>query len=238
MKLYSIGVGPGDKEDITIKAARRLGESPVVFVPVKQWGEKSFAYDIAKEYINQKAEIVELCFPMSYDLEKLDKNWKENARIVREKLEKTETGAFIVIGDVTMYSTYMYIDDAIKAEGVEVELIPGITSFSKVASLLGIPLAKWDEGLAIVPATRDSDFDLDEIFEKFQNIVIMKPSHNPENIVKNLKKHKLENNFTLVYKAGAKEQEIYTKIEEIEKGIPYLSTMLIKKSRGRFVWHA
>jgi precorrin-2 C(20)-methyltransferase len=229
MKLYSIGVGPGNKEDVTVRAARILGESPVVFVPVKKVGEKSFAYDIAKDYINEEAEIVELCFPMHYNVEELNKNWKENAQIVREKLEETKTGAFIVIGDVTMYSTYMYIDDSIKAEGVEVELVPGITSYSKVASLLGLPLAKWEEGLAIVPATKDSDFELDEIFEKFQNIVIMKPSHNPENIVKNLKKHNLDEKFNLIYKAGTEEQKIYTKIEEIENKIPYLSTMLVKK---------
>jgi precorrin-2 C(20)-methyltransferase len=230
MKLYSIGVGPGNKEDITVRAARILGESPVVFVPVKNLGEKSFAYEIAKDYINEEAEIVELCFPMNYNMDELNKNWKENAVIVRKKLEETKTGAFIVIGDVTMFSTYMYIDEDIKAEGVEVELVPGITSYSKVASLLGLPLAKWEEGLAIVPATRDSDFDLDEIFEKFQNIVIMKPSHNPENIVKNLKKHKLDEKFNLIYKAGTEEQKIYTKIEEIENNIPYLSTMLVKKA--------
>jgi precorrin-2 C(20)-methyltransferase len=230
MKLYSIGVGPGNKEDVTVRGARILGESPVVFVPVKKPGEKSFAYDIAKEYINEEAEIVELCFPMNYDMEELNRNWKENAVIVREKLEETKTGAFIVIGDVTMYSTYMYIDDSIKAEGVEVELVPGITSYSKVASLLGLPLAKWEEGLAIVPATRDSDFDLDEIFEKFQNIVVMKPSHNPENIVKNLKKHNLEDKFNLIYKAGTQEQKIFTKIDQIENKIPYLSTMLVKKN--------
>ena len=80
MKLYSIGVGPGNKEDVTVRAARILGESPVVFVPVKKLGEKSFAYDIAKDYINDEAEIVELCFPMNYDMEELGRNWRENAR--------------------------------------------------------------------------------------------------------------------------------------------------------------
>jgi precorrin-2 C(20)-methyltransferase len=229
MKLYSIGVGPGDSEDITIKATRILGEIPVVFIPVKKEGEKSFAYDIAKKYINPNSEICELIFPMHYDRKKLESYYVFNADKIKEKLSQYKSGAFIVIGDVTMYSTYMYINELLKNHGISIELVPGITSYSKTASLLGIPLAEWEEGLAIVPASKDSKFDLDKIFSDFQNIVIMKPSYNPENIVENLKKHNLENNFSLVCKAGTDEQRIITDINLIKDNIPYLSTMIVKK---------
>ena len=65
--------------------------------------------------------------------------------------------------------------------------------------------------------------------ENFENIVVMKPWHNPERIVTALKKFKLENNFKLIIKAGTEEERIVDNLEDLKTGIPYLSTMIIKK---------
>jgi len=228
MKLYGVGVGPGDSKDVTVGVVEVLKNSPVIFVPVKKLGVESAAYKIVKEYI-EDSEIVELVFPMNYNKEKLEKHWKENAKIIENKLMEKKTGTIITIGDISLYSTAMYIEEILKDKDIEIVLKPGITSYSKIASILNIPLAKWEEGLAIVPASRDSNFDLENILENFENVVIMKPSHNPEEIISTLKNNNLQNCFKLVVKAGTEEEIIVDNIEELKNGIPYLSTMIIKR---------
>ena len=46
-KLYGVGVGPGDPELLTLKAARLLRGCDVVAMPGKE-KDKCFAYTIAK----------------------------------------------------------------------------------------------------------------------------------------------------------------------------------------------
>lgn len=228
MKLYGVGVGPGDSKDVTVGVVEILKNSPVIFVPVKKPEVESAAYKVVKGYIKD-SEIIKLVFPMDYNKKKLEKQWKENAKIIKDKLIEKKSGAIITIGDITLYSTVMNILESLKREGIDIVLKPGITSFSKIASILGISLAKWEEGFAVVPASMDSSFNLEKILNDFENVVVMKPSHNPEKIIKALKKYKLENNFKLVVKAGTKEEVVIDNIEELKDGIPYLSTMIIKR---------
>ena len=50
--LYGLGVGPGDPELITVKAFRKLKESPVIAYPKKQKGSKSYAQKIIDVYFS------------------------------------------------------------------------------------------------------------------------------------------------------------------------------------------
>ncbi|MFO7886694.1 MAG: precorrin-2 C(20)-methyltransferase [Eubacteriales bacterium] len=229
MKLYGVGVGPGDSKDVTVGVVEILNNSPVIFVPVKKSGVESAAYKVVKEYIKD-SEIVELVFPMNYNKEQLEKQWEENARIIENKLKENKTGTIITIGDISLYSTAMYIEEILKDKDIDIVLKPGITSYSKIASILGIHLAKWEEGLAVVPASRDSSFNLENILKNFENVVVMKPSHNPEEIISALKNNNLQDCFKLVVKAGTEEERIVDNLEELKNGIPYLSTMIIKKT--------
>ncbi|MBG0764579.1 MAG: hypothetical protein H0S78_06775 [Tissierellales bacterium] len=112
MKLYGVGVGPGDSKDVTVGVVEILKNSPVIFVPVKKPGFESEAYRVVKEYIKD-SEIVKLVFPMNYNKEKLEKQWKENGKIIENKLKEKKTGTIITIGDISLYSTILYIEEII-----------------------------------------------------------------------------------------------------------------------------
>lgn len=73
-KLYGVGVGPGDKELITLKALRILQESDIIMVPMMKNGEKT-AFHIIEDYVKDK-EIIECNMPMSKDFDILQKNYE------------------------------------------------------------------------------------------------------------------------------------------------------------------
>ena len=129
-KLYGIGVGPGDPELLTLKAHRILNAADVIFCPEKEAGAGSFAFDIIQGLLKDtKAEIVNLVYPMHYHGSQLREMWKQNAGCIAQYLNGDRTGAFITLGDPAVYSTFMYTLPYIEEAGVEVEVVPGVTSF-------------------------------------------------------------------------------------------------------------
>ncbi len=40
MKLYAVGVGPGDSKDVTVGVVEILKNSPVIFIPTKKREKK------------------------------------------------------------------------------------------------------------------------------------------------------------------------------------------------------
>ena len=66
--------------------------------------------------------------------------WEENGRLISEYLKGDKTGAFITLGDPSVYSTFMYTLPYIEAFGTETEVVPGIPSFCSSSGYFKIPL--------------------------------------------------------------------------------------------------
>lgn len=233
-KLYGIGVGPGDPELLTLKAHRILNEADVIFCPEKKSGAGSFAFDIIKDLLeNTKAKIVNLVYPMHYHGALLREMWEKNAACIAENLEGDRIGAFITLGDPSVYSTFMYTLPYIEAAGVEVEVVPGITSFCAVADRMKMPLVAWDEDLLVAPVRKNSSEDLGKALREHDNVVLMKPSTDQQALLQALRENHLEDRFVLVTKSGTGEERLVTDFSDLEQyDIPYLSTVIIKK-QGR-----
>ncbi|GAA0180371.1 precorrin-2 C(20)-methyltransferase [Clostridium sediminicola] len=229
-KLFGIGVGPGDPDLLTIKAVKTLNEVDIIICPEKKEAAGSFAYDIAKKHIKEDAILLHLTFPMIYNEDELKIKWKENAEKIAEKIKKGKTLAFITLGDPTVYSTYMYLLPYLKELEVEVETIPGITSFCLLAGSMNLPIAEWEESFCIVPLRKGEDDKLSKALDDFDNVIVMKPSNNCRMVADELIKRGLQNNFVLISKVGTENQNVVTDIDVIKnEKIPYLSTIIIKK---------
>lgn len=230
-KFYGIGVGPGDPDLLTLKAIKILNDVDIIICPEKTEAAGSFAYDIAKKHIKKDIKIMYLTFPMIYDEEELQRKWKENALRIAQKINEGKDVAFITLGDPTIYSTYMYLLPYLKKLDINIETIPGITSFCLAASNINMPIAEKEEGFCIVPLRKGDDDKLSKALDEFENIIIMKPSNNCKMVADELRKRSLENKFILISKCGTDEQRIVTDIQVIkEEKIPYLSTIIIKKN--------
>jgi len=233
--LYGIGVGPGDPELLTIKAARLLGEVDLVFTAASPGNDYSIAQQIAGPHLKPGIEVRRLDFPMVGDEKILTEAWKANAAEIAEVLKKGLSAAFLTLGDSLTYSTYGYVlpylAEMVPAESVVT--IPGITSYQMAASRRNQPLVTGLESLTIMSGVEDPEV-LGDLLDKTDNVAILKTYRSYDGIMAMLKKKGLVKNAVLYSKVGLPDEEIHSDLENspVDKP-PYLSLMIVKTGGAR-----
>ncbi|WCK56475.1 precorrin-2 C(20)-methyltransferase [Aneurinibacillus sp. Ricciae_BoGa-3] len=229
--LYGIGVGPGDPELITVKAFRRLKDSPVIAYPKKRKGSKSYAHKIIDVYVNPaEKEMLGLVFPMSKDKSILEREWSITVETVWSRLQEGKDVAFVTEGDPLLYSTFIHMMNLMKVRYPEVPIqtVPGISSINGAASRLGLPLADGDEHVAIVPATDDYEAMKKVIIEN-DCVVFIKVAKVMNPLIRILKELDLMNKASVVTKVTS-EEEIVWNVEELgDAELEYLTLMVVRK---------
>lgn len=227
--LYGIGIGPGDPELITLKAVNILKKIDVVIAPRTQKNEKSTALNIAMPHLRQNTEILELVFPMVYDENQLNEAWLDGKNTILNLLEQGKQVAFLTLGDPMLYSTYIYIFRLLAPHRVDIQTIPGITSFCAAGSRLGYPLAEGNDIVSIIPATCGQD-KLARALDYSDSVVLMKVYRNINEVVDQLKSHHLSEQAVMISKCGHPDETIHYQIDRSADLKPvYLSTILAKK---------
>lgn len=229
--LYGVGVGPGDPELITVKAFRRLIDTPVIAYPRKRKGSKSYAHKIAEAYINpQEKEMLGLIFPMTKDKEMLEREWNKTVASVWGYLSEGKDVAFVTEGDPLIYSTFIHMMRLMKKLHPEVEIktIPGISSINGAASRLGIALADGDEHIAIVPA-RDDYTAMRKVIEENDCIVFIKVAKVMDVMLKVLRDLSLLEKASVVTKVTSDEEIIWNVAELDGLELEYLTLMVVRK---------
>ena len=122
-KLYVVGIGPGNYEDMTIRAAKALEASQVI-------AGYTVYVDLVKEHFSGKEF---LTTPMTKEIQRCG--------MALEKAQQGQTTAMICSGDAGIYGMAGLIL-SMKEEypDVQVEVIPGVTAASSGAAVLGAPL--------------------------------------------------------------------------------------------------
>ncbi len=229
--LYGLGVGPGDPELITVKAFRKLKESPVIAYPKKQKGSKSYAQRIIDVYFQPtEKEMLGLVFPMTKDQASLERKWNETVESVWEKLQVGKDVAFVTEGDPLLYSTFIHMMRLMQEKHPEVpiEVVPGISSINGAAARLGIPLADGDEHVAIVPA-RDDYETMKKVIEDNDCVIFIKVAKVIDLMLEVLRDLDLLHNASVVTKVTS-DEEIIWRADELEGAdLEYLTLMVVRK---------
>lgn len=229
-KLYGIGVGPGDPELMTVKAARLVSEADVIITPKTEKKDGSVALNIAKPYIKDHTEIVPVVFPMVLDDDTQKEGWEEARTIITKLLAEGKKVVFLTLGDPMFYSTYMYVYRLVENSGYEIETVPGVTAFCAIGSHLGYPIVEKEEVLAIVPATAPKE-KIDKVLAVADDAVIMKVYRNFGEVQETLKKHDMADDAVMISRVGLDGEEIYRGLQDMpaDTKLNYLSTILAKR---------
>ncbi|WP_295610077.1 precorrin-2 C(20)-methyltransferase [uncultured Methanobrevibacter sp.] len=225
-KLYGIGVGPGDTELLTLKAARILKTVPVVFTPKSSKEKESIALSIVKPVLEEREDykrlmLVTPIFPMIEDKDELEKIWNSASEMIAQYLDSGRDVAFITLGDPSVFSTYAYVQKKL-IENYEIETVPGITSFTACAAARNKALVEQNEILTIVPKIDDR---LEHVLEYSDSVVLMKASRNTTQLEKTIEEKERPKEIYSVQNCTRENEKI---IEGFSNEKPYLTTTVIK----------
>ncbi len=231
--LYGVGVGPGDPELLTLKALRVLKGVKAIFAASSSNNHYSIALDIVKHHVGNDSKVRRLSFPMSRDREELNAAWRRNAGTVLAVLKTGRDAAFITLGDPCTYSTFGYLLREIQRmePGVNVETVPGITSYNAVAARLNLPLAEGEESCHIISGATGRG-KLKEAISQAENVVILKTYRNFPDIRNALEELRLLDKAVLVSRVGLGGESLVTDLGSLGPGRrpPYLSLVIVKKN--------
>ena len=225
-KLYGIGVGPGDTELLTLKAARILESVPVVFSPKSSKEKDSIALSIVKPIPEKRDHykrlmVVAPIFPMIEDKSELEKIWDSAAEMIAQYLDSGRDVAFVTLGDTSIFSTYSYVQKRLIGK-YEIETVPGITSFTACAAARNKALVEQNQILTVVPKIDDR---LEEVLEYSDSIVLMKASRNTNDLEKSIEEKERKKEIYSVQNCTRENEKI---IEGFSHEKPYLTTTIIK----------
>jgi len=130
--LIVLGIGPGDSDLITVRGVELLRTADKVFVPGR----------LAKDIVSPYAVAEELDFPMTEDVEHIDRAMESNCDIIA-KVAIGGTAVLGVLGDPNFYSTYGRLWKVMSERypSLEHRIEPGISSITAFASRLKVAVS-------------------------------------------------------------------------------------------------
>ena len=237
-KLIGASLGPGDPELITRRSWAVLQSGARWIYPVKKAAEASYALSIVERGgLLIPADAVPLVFPMTRDAELLAKAWLRAAEQTVELLAEGRDLVFLVEGDASTFATFGHLARIVRelVPEVEVETIPGVSSFAAAAAAANVPLAEEDETLAIIPAAYGIGV-INHLLDEFDTLILLKVKPMLDEVLELLEKRGLLATSCFIEKVGSPEERIVHDIGSLKgETVNYLSLLLVqnpKRQRG------
>ena len=227
--FFSVGVGPGDPELITLKAIRTLERCPVVAAPRTSGGEM-LALSIAQKAVDLTGKtILPLHFTMARDAATQQAAHEAAAEQVRRQLDAGRDVAMLNLGDVSVYATALYLAEILQKQGYETRMVPGVTSFCAVAARLNTSLTGIRTPLHILPG---GDLDaLDEALALPGTKVLMKSGRQLPAVLERLAARGLLGRSALVCNCGLPGELVRPDLSQdaapVDAG--YFATIVVKE---------
>lgn len=230
-RLFGVGVGPGDPELLTLKAQRLIAAADVIAYPVARHG-RSVARGIAAEHF--RADVTEIAMRYPVTTEATDHPggyqgalvdfYDESAAALAARLDAGHDVVVLCEGDPFFYGSYMYLHDRL-ASRYETTVVAGVTSFSAAAASAGVPLAKRDDVLTILPGTLPVE-TLTARLADADAAVVMKLGRTFPTVVDAAGRAGVVERGVYVERASS-ERERCVRLADVDHDVPYMSLVLV-----------
>ena len=221
--LYSVGVGPGDPELMTLKAVKIIRNCHVLVLPAES-KEKCVAYQIVRRAIPEIEDKTTVCLvmPMTKDKDRLEKSHREGTQKVAEVLDAGKDAAFLTLGDPTVYATSMYIHQRIAGMGYRTSIVSGVPSLCAAAAKLGVSLGEKQEQIHIIPAS----YDVEAAMQLPGTKILMKAGKKMPVVRQCVKEH---HGWTaMVENCGMAEEHLWINAEDMPEHPGYYTLVIVK----------
>lgn len=224
--VYGIGVGPGDPELLTLKAARLIRSADLIAYPAPEDGP-SFARQIAAPHIPH--ETAELPIRMNIGDGRFPKEDVYDAAADRIAAAATAGKQVTVLceGDPFFYGSFMYLFARL-AGRCRVEVVPGVSSLMACATATRGALAARNDVLTVIPAPLPEE-DLRRRLADVEAAAIIKVGRHLGKVRKVLTELKLADRTRYVERATLANQRVLPLHEVAFDEAPYFSMLLVHR---------
>lgn len=228
-KVILAAAGPGDPELITAKAIRHLQQADVILT------DRLVSDDILQWYASEAAQVI-------YVGKQCRKGSSTPQASINELMVQHALEGKLVVrlkgGDVSIFSNVLDELQALKANNIPYEIVPGVTAALGAAAYAGIPLTAREHATAVRFLTFYKNEVISEAYWRElaatnDTLVFYMSAETIDNVVANLLKHGVAGDIHLavVEQATTALQNVYTcNIHDYEtelKGIQLVSPSLI-----------
>ena len=231
--LYGVGLGPGDPELVTVKAARLIGAADVVAYHSARHG-RSIARAIAEPYLRGDQIEEQLVYPVTTEPAQhpggyeaaIEEFYERAAARLMAHLAEGRDVVLLAEGDPLFYSSYMHMHKRISSR-FRTEIVPGITSVSAASAALAAPLVEGDDVLTVLPGTLGRD-ELARRLSGTGAAAIMKISRSYGDVREALKESgRLSQAYYVERASGGAEQLIEPAGDVDPSAVPYMSIIIV-----------
>jgi precorrin-2 C20-methyltransferase/precorrin-3B C17-methyltransferase len=231
-RFFGVGVGPGDPELTTLKAARLIGEADVIAYH-SGVGKESNARRIATSLIRPGVREENLVYPVTTGTTEhpggyagaIAEFYEASADRLSAHLELGRTVVLLAEGDPLFYGSYMYMHDRL-SERFETAVVPGVPSFAAATASVASPLVRQTDVLTILPGTLPED-ELARRLADTDGAVIMKLGRTFPKVRAALARAGRLEHALYVERASMPEQR-WLPVAEVDPGtVPYFSLIVV-----------
>ena len=229
--LYGVGLGPGDSELVTVKAARVIGEADVVAYHSARG--KSIARRIAEPYLRPGQIEEHLVYPVTtgstdhpggYD-GAMEDFYTEAAERIAAHLAAGRNVALLAEGDPLFYSSYMHMHTRL-TQRFDAVIIPGVTSVSAASAAISTPLVTGDQVLSILPGTMDVE-ELSRRLSDTDAAVILKLGRTYPQVREALSLSGRLEDTLYVERASSDDERVLPAADVDDADVPYFSLAIL-----------
>ena len=161
--LFTVGLGPGDPELMTLKAARIIATAPVIAYFAKR-GRVGHARGMVEGRISAAAEELRLDYPFTTEVAVDDPRYADEIGVfyeaaaarLAERLDVGQDVALLCEGDPYFYGSSLALLDRLGRD-YSCEVVPGVSGMSGCWTRARTPMTHGDDVLTVLPGTLDED---------------------------------------------------------------------------------
>jgi precorrin-2 C20-methyltransferase/precorrin-3B C17-methyltransferase len=231
-RLYGVGLGPGDPELITLKAARLIGSADVVAYH-QGVGKQSNARRIAQGLFPDGVLEEVLQYPVTTGTTDhpggyagaMAAFYEECADRLGAHLQAGRTVVILAEGDPLFYGSYMYMHDRL-ADRFETEVVPGVPAFAAATAAVASPLVRLTDVLTILPGTLPEP-ELARRLADTDGAIIMKLGRTFPTVVSALRQAGRLDGALYVERASMPEERWLPVADVDPDSVPYFSLIVV-----------
>jgi precorrin-2/cobalt-factor-2 C20-methyltransferase len=161
--LYGVGVGPGDPDYMTLRAAKVIGAAEVVAFFAKR-GRPGHARTIAAGLLSGTCREMPLVYPLTTEIAphteeyrtQLAAFYEESTAAIAAELQAGASVAVLCEGDPFFYGSFMHLWRRLYGRW-PIEVVPGVTGMAGAWARAATPITWGDDILTVLPATLDEE---------------------------------------------------------------------------------